>query len=274
MTLITKIFTEQSQSPFDPMYVFNFARQCYTQFSNDNYDSNDLYDMHGTLAQEDERLLYLTACSKYPDIRHRVRLKHFNDRRLAFKVNEQTYLNKLLRLIDFVNRLQPNANLNGAHETVQKMYDNNNIYINRTAVEDTCFSTRHKTPSQINTVINHYKSNAHRPLFLNSNNPEDGVHILDETIGALTYSIQKTCDLKVFEQIETMAFYSSLAKRNLVSRDELDVVKKSVKDQLDDIIYAHYFQSNILNNVSHDMLGAFWKISTNRQYQAINRKIN
>ena len=70
-----------------------------------------------------------------------------------------------------------------------------------------------------------------------------------------------------------MAFYSSLTTRNLVNRDELDVVKKSVKDQLDDIIYTHYFQSNILHNVSHDVLGAFWKISTNRQYQAINRKI-
>lgn len=268
MSSISSIFTNEAISPENLMHVFLYARQCYRQFENNEFNSNDLYDLSAPYMLDDNRFLFFK--SKQDDLakQHRKRLKISSERLMYTKIIEQHVLAKLASLINFADLKQPSEQLKDTRKTVQRLRYNNEKIINDVILEDAAYCSITKKKSRIETAVAKYKSTSAPPLFLHASHPEDAIDILYETMGALSYAAQRHCDIRCHVQMDIMGYNSILIQQRLLDDTTRLEVKFGIKESLSNILDDSFIMNQLNRKLGCVVFDALWDIAEKHQMVA------
>lgn len=268
MSTLSAIFEDSAQNPDNPMHVFLYARRCYQQFEAGHYDCDDLYDLTFDYGVDDRRFLFFKNRQDDLAKKHRDRMKMISERILSVKIAEQHFLGKLASLINFADSKTPSNELKNARTIVQKLRYHNETIINNIAIEDLAYCTIHKQKSCIDDMIQDYKSTNTPPLFLHPNHPEDTIAILSETIGALTFSSQKYCDIRCFAQMDIMGYNALLASQNVIDKPDLKNISGELKCALTNILDDRHTWVHMSRSLANTLFDSLWDICEDHQMRA------
>lgn len=260
MSPLSSIFTDQNLSPFNPMNLFFYTRRCFHQFETNQYDGNDLYGLTEHYLLKKPQPLAFSKEQQEFETKHREAIKGLSEKLLTIKVAEQHFLGELASIINFAAHKNPNEKLDEARKIVQLLRYNNETIINQIYIRDASYCAFHKKKSKVNDIVSDYKTRNTPPLFLHPKHPEDALKILQETMGTLVFSAQKTCDVKCHMQLEKMAYFTVLAEHGLITDHGLSNIKSDIKNDLTDIYNDRYSWTQIDRKLSNIVFDALYDI--------------